>query len=196
MERIEEIIPFARKNRQIYIICTKFSDLHTGTITPQKSDLSIGDARALFSTVSKIYPFFKDHLCPSTRVFSETGRGALLLQDFCISSISEEGPLCIEGLKVNTKTSITEDNVNNDNTLSISDRDMKRWSLSIYCERELFLKMCFIFPTTNICELIFSQTGCALDEHRRTVIPSKFDTQMFLHANYECWNVNDVQNIM
>lgn len=52
-----------------------------------------------------------------------------------------------------------------------------------------------ILPTSNLCERFFSMTGYALNDRRRGILQSKFELQMFFHANSHSWGLDDVNAI-
>lgn len=50
----------------------------------------------------------------------------------------------------------------------------------------------FLVPTSNICERLFSKAGFCLSDRRSKILPSNFESQIFLHVNKEHWSMNDV----
>ena len=50
----------------------------------------------------------------------------------------------------------------------------------------------YIFPSSNICERLFSSAGIAMDSRRQRLLPSNLESQMFLFAYSSCWNIDDI----
>lgn len=54
----------------------------------------------------------------------------------------------------------------------------------------------FIVPTSNICERRYSRPGFALTDYRKAILPSNFESQIFIHVNRHLWNHADASAIV
>ncbi len=75
-----------------------------------------------------------------------------------------------------------------DEGLSFAERLLKR--SCVENAEVTFIDSRFLFPTSNICERLFSKAGYALSDRRRRIAPMNFEQQIFLHANRSMWDMS------
>ncbi len=66
--------------------------------------------------------------------------------------------------------------------LSFATRAIKKRHISVDSSNS-YMDTRFILPTSNICERLFSKAGFALGNRRKSILPSNFELQVFLHMN-------------
>ncbi len=59
-----------------------------------------------------------------------------------------------------------------------------------------FIDSRFLFPTSNVCERLFSKAGYALSDRRRRIAPMNFEQQIFLHANRSMSDIADLSTLL
>lgn len=52
-----------------------------------------------------------------------------------------------------------------------------------------------LLNTSNFCEQVFSVSGKALNDRLMSVLPSNFESQLFLHINQCHWIISDVHGL-
>ncbi len=81
-----------------------------------------------------------------------------------------------------------------DETLSFADQILKKRKIDVATSAYIDLR--FLLPTSNICERLFSKAGQALCKRRKGTSPVGFEQQLFLHVNFEVWDISDVNAIV
>lgn len=93
------------------------------------------------------------------------------------------------------KVSFDEDQESDSDNLNLAERTRKRRKLSQANKAADYMDVRFILAGSNICESFFSKAGFANDENRQAMIPSNFESHMFLHVN-DGWVLADVNQII
>lgn len=96
----------------------------------------------------------------------------------------------IEDLKGNSEAHDVEEG---EAILTIAERALRKRRLDKSCSGKYF-DLCFILPTSNIVERLFSTVGFALNYRRRVLLPSNLEMHFFLKLNKELWGISDVNS--
>ena len=54
----------------------------------------------------------------------------------------------------------------------------------------------FVLPTSNSCERLFSRAGYVLGDRRQSINPANLEQQLFLFANSQLWDIEDVNSVV
>ena len=73
---------------------------------------------------------------------------------------------------------------------SFAEQLLKRRKLDDW--KPMYIDTRFIIPTSNIAEQFFSKAGYLLGKSRKPINFDTLEPQMFLHINYDLWDINDV----
>lgn len=106
------------------------------------------------------------------------------------SSMSEEEKDSISCCIIRVENSYEDEEA----VLSFAQRAMKRQKVSSF-QRTKYIDIRFLLPTSNLCERLFSKAGYAFNERRRGILPSNFESQIFLNLNRDLWSAEDIPRL-
>ena len=79
--------------------------------------------------------------------------------------------------------------------MSLAERALKKRRIA-NATQSRYMDTRYIFPTSNICERLFSTAGFTLSDRRRRLLTCNFEMQIFLHVNSSYWGISDVSRIL
>jgi hypothetical protein len=192
LDYIDSLLPSIRQERELEVLLSVMENLESVTKALQKEDLNIGSVRSLFDAVIEEHPDMKARLSNSADIVVDaTFESAISKIDLgSTESLTRAEKESVKHLII-CNSSFEESN-SVQKLLSFAERALKKQKK---VEKSHFIDVCFIRPTSNLCERLFSKAGYALVDRRMGVSPSNFEAQIFLHVNSDLWNIEDVQEL-
>ncbi len=167
--QVDELSLTPTENRQFDLLKRRLEVLDSVTKALQKKNVAMGDVRALLDAV---IDDFSDTYCRLTSnasivdcLFFESA--VIKVQRGNALALSREEKNSIAQLKLTTK----EENQAGEDELSFVERVLKRQKSTSASSAAIFMDTRFLFPTSNVCERLFSKFGYALSDYKKGLTP-------------------------
>ena len=201
LDEVDDLLLTTRKDREIDQLLEMLTDLDSVTKALQEERLSVCDARALFDGVIGSFRQTAGRLSQHAEIIHDKVFESAIakIQDGKAEDLNSEEQSAVSHLRVERHgKSTSEDNeAVPERFESLAERALKRRRVgSSVGGQSDYIDLSFIVPTSNICERLFSVVGYGLNSRWQSVLPSNFESQLFLHANKQLWGVSEVNKIM
>jgi hypothetical protein len=177
------LMPSAAELIRLKLLSEDMSKFQSITMQLQKEGISMYDVRILFDAVLAEYPDMAHHLSPDADVvhspYFESGLVKLIRDgESAILAVSEKGALKNLKMEQNANPSPQKD-------LSFAERALKR----VRRQTRIYADPCFISPTSNVVERLFSTAKFVFSDLRRSLLPRNLEMLLFLKLNRDLWDL-------
>lgn len=192
---IDEMSLTVSENRQVDCLFEKLKLFESVTKALQTDKTSMSDVRTIFDAVIGEHPSTHSRLSATAPIVHcpEFESGVVEVQRGSPNALTVEEQLCMKEFERECTTGYSAD----DHELSFVERALKRQKVAFNDSESKYVDLRYLFPTSNICERLFSKVGCALTERRKGITPEHLESQIFLNINRDLWDastINDISN--
>jgi len=194
-DEIDVLMPSTRNVRKVENLCETFGALDSVTKALQDDSIDLADVRGIFDSVIETYPDANEFIGPDAGIVHQPHfeSGIVKVLDNQSSKMNSD-ELTVTQCLLHTP-SVDHESDTPSTELTFTQRALKKRK---QCKSQdvAYINARFILPTSNICERFFSVAGYALNDRRMSMDPTNFEQQMFLYANSEYWDIEDVNSII
>ena len=192
LDYIDDLTQSASDCCKISSLCMTLTDLESVTKSLQEDSISLSDVKHLFEDVVGDYPSTANRLGPEADILHDSNFESAVakIQDNLVSALNSDEKSAVEQLRCPESTALADSE--SDSGLPLAERSSKRRRLSKSLGDVQYIDLSLIFPTSNICERLFSVAGFALTDRRQSISPVRFQQQIFLCINSNLWDVSDI----
>lgn len=188
------LLPTAAQRINIRRHAGALADFQSVTVSLQRSEATILESELLFQSLIESFPEFpfNNYLSNEAAIVHSPilERAIYKVQSGRETELTMEEERSIRPLMLDKKAVEEEDGV-----LSFADRALKRQKLQ-EAATSAFINTCFLLPTTNHVERLFSLTKRIFSEKRRRLQPLTLERLIYLKENRKLWDLKLVAAIV
>ena len=189
---IETLMLSPAEDKKIENLCVKLSELDSVTKALQSNTIPFYKVHILFDSIIQEYPELSEKLSPEARIVLNLEFESALVK--LQSGRSDDLSTCEKfaaRILLKPESGEVEVESDNDTGLSFADRVLQKARLDSLNKCK-YIDTRFLLPTSNICERLFSKTGCTLTDNRKFILPANLEQQIFLNVHSDLWNVREL----
>lgn len=190
---INDLLPSNAKHSSITQLLETLSVMDSVCKQLQSESTTIADVRALFDAIITKFPETEERLsCNANIIYNSEFENALVkLQEHRTYDLTNAERSAVHEL-LNTHSTANHESEN----ISFAERAVKRRRQETTGQGIGYMNTCFITPTSNMVERLFSKAGWTLSDRRTRLTPEHFEQQLFLFSNAHLWGLSDINFIL
>ena len=203
MPDAEDLLPSAAEHRRIASLLDFLEPMEGVSLELQKNRCTMAHVRDCFDMVVQDHPSTRGRLAADAEIVQckNFEDAVVLIQRQQSHSLTSAQRAAVSMLKRGSVYKASgvhggEDSGTVSRKRSIVDRVYKRRKQLAAGSGVGYIDTRFIVPTSNMVESFFSKAGRAVTPHMLDLLPIQLEGQMFLYANADVWNIDDLSKVV